>query len=91
MGFGVDNLFRNDFRLSRLIPCSRGIKQLVSISPKNAAGDCNIGVVYERPVACGHVDIRQTGRCFKDDVTELKRSVKMRQQAHFCHVRDRAK
>ncbi|CAN8002292.1 unnamed protein product, partial [Ixodes hexagonus] len=72
--FGDRVVFKNDFRLSRLTPFTRGRKGYGK-NHRNPAIECQEGVVYNIPLACGFSYIGQTGRCVNERLMEHKRCV----------------
>ncbi|XP_040067690.1 uncharacterized protein LOC115312851, partial [Ixodes scapularis] len=73
--YGVDVVFSTDFRLDRLTPfetAQRGCQK----AHREKSVPCNVGVVYEVPLACGFKYVGQTSRCLNDRLTEHKRNVK---------------
>lgn len=68
--------------MAKSIGCSR--------KREKPAGDCKIGVVYEMPLACGHVYIGQTGRYFNDRVTEHSKNENNKDGSSLlsCHVEE---
>lgn len=55
-----------------------------TLSNKNPVLECQVGVIYQIPVACKFVYISQTARCFNDRALEHKRNIKNTMNVVLC-------
>ncbi|XP_042144221.1 uncharacterized protein LOC121834568 [Ixodes scapularis] len=73
--FDVDLVFSSDYKLSKLTPFHKSVRECTKMHREKSI-PCDNGMVYEIPLECGFKHVGQTSRCINDRLTEHKRNVK---------------